>query len=258
MKKYSELFDENLESANNEKYRKSVKCVKRYYGQFGLIRLDYNEGNNSYTIINLRLPLSQKIEQYLTTHICFCIKKFIANYKSILVVGLGNRHISSDNLGANAIRYITPKLKGKINVVTLSTGVTSQTGISAFDIIKNIVSSHKIDCVILVDALCASAPNRLTTSYQIHNAGISPGSGVDNDQKTISKQTLGVDVISIGVPLVMYAYSFGEEKYGNMIVTIKDIDIVSKKIARIVGNAINMALHHIDYNHSLSLNQNIF
>ena len=39
---------------------------------------------------------------------------------------------------------------------------------------------------------------------------------------------------------------------------IKDIDIVSKQIARIVGNAINMAIHHIDYNHSLSLNQNIF
>lgn len=258
MNTISELFDENIGLENSKFYRPGVYNTKKYYGKFGLNKMSYKEGDNEYIIINSPIPLLNESEKYLTNHISLCLKKLIGAFKNFLVVGLGNRHISSDSLGCNAIRYVCATTKGKIKVCSISTSVTSLTGISAYDIIYSLVNSKGIDCVILVDSLCASSPTRLVTSYQIHNAGISPGSGVDNNQKNISKESIGVEVITIGVPLVMYASALGKTQYPNMIVTVKDIDIVCKHIARIVGNAINMAVHHIDYDHSNELNKNIF
>ncbi|MGG5833319.1 GPR endopeptidase, partial [Bacillus pumilus] len=45
-----------------------------------------------------------------------------------------------------------------------------------------------------------SAVERVNTTIQISDTGIHPGSGVGNKRKELSKETLGIPVIAIGVP----------------------------------------------------------
>lgn len=127
----------------------------------------------------------------------------------ILVVGLGNRHISSDSLGA--------KVVGKINitidncelpkVMAISPSVMGLTGIETVDIVEGVVLKTKATHLIIIDSLCASSPSRLGKSIQITNTGICPGGGVGNKRKCIDKN-IAPHIFSIGVPLLIYASTF--------------------------------------------------
>ena len=59
--------------------------------------------------------------------------------------------------------------------------------------------------VIVIDALAAGDLERLCSSIQISDAGLTPGSGVGNHRKALDRTSLGVPVVSIGVPTVVDA-----------------------------------------------------
>ena len=82
-----------------------------------------------------------------------------------------------------------------------------ETGIETSDLIKEIVNTVCPNFVIVIDALAASSVERVNKTIQISNSGINPGSGIGNKRKEISKDTLGVPVIAIGVPTVVDAAS---------------------------------------------------
>ncbi len=255
MGRSSELFDERLQESGRsmkECTTSADKCRK-----FGLKVSCYEDSGYHYCIIDSKVPIIESHEKYLCEKIASHLVSFIGCAKNILVVGLGNRHISSDSLGSNAVKYIVPK-HGRRGVAAITTSVRALTGVAAYDFVHALVDRLDIDLVIMVDSLCANNPNRLCASYQIHDEGIVPGGGVDNDQKTICSRTIGVPVIVIGVPMVVYASAFGVKDYPDMIMTPKDIDILSNKISRIVGNSINMATHHMTYETSRRYNENIF
>lgn len=238
-----------------KKSSKDTATTKNY--NFNITSYSFEDNDNQYDIIDSPIPLNNKHESMLTRLISKTLDRYILGFNNILVVGLGNRHLSSDSLGANAIRFIVPS-KNEVRVSAITTSVNALTGIGAYEIIKSLVELNKYDCVVLIDSLSSSIPQRLCKSYQIHTAGISPGSGVDNDQKTISSKSLGIPVITVGVPMVIYLGAFGVKKYKNMVVTTKDIDLISKQISRIVGHAINMSVGHMTYDMSKELNANIF
>lgn len=136
----------------------------------------------------------------------------------ILVVGLGNRYVTPDALGPKVVskvlvtRHITSTLPEQIDsyasvrpVSAISPGVMGITGIETGEIIKGIVDSIKPDLVIAVDALAARRSNRINSTIQMSDTGVTPGSGVGNRRMAIDEQTLGIPVIAIGVPTVVDA-----------------------------------------------------
>ncbi len=132
----------------------------------------------------------------------------------ILVAGLGNRFITADSLGPRTADKIhaTRHAKGTIpaieslgcsEVSVIHTGVLGQTGIESGELIKGTVKKVAPHLVIAIDALAARSPARLATTVQLSDTGISPGAGIGNRRKEISRATVGCPVISLGVPTIV-------------------------------------------------------
>jgi spore protease len=190
----------------------------------------------------------------------------IENEKSILVVGLGNSDVTADALGPYTIdnlcitrhiireygkkAYQNPKVN---SISALIPGVMAKTGMETAEIIKGVINETKPNIVIVVDALAARNTKRLNRTIQITDTGIHPGSGVGNHRKAITKGTMGVPVIAIGIPMVVDARTIVSDALGdldipidnqlsNMYVTPKNIDETTKRLSFTVSEAINIAL----------------
>lgn len=96
------------------------------------------------------------------------------------------------------------------------------TGIETSDVIYGIIEKTNPDFVIAIDALAARSIERVNSTIQISDTGIHPGSGVGNKRKELSKDTLGIPVIAIGVPTVVDAVS----------ITSDTIDFILKHFGR--------------------------
>lgn len=195
------------------------------------------------------------------------IRRIIPAEGSVLVAGLGNIKITPDALGPKcasmifATRHITGELlkaTGLSNLRSVSafaTGVMGETGAEAGEMIRGVVKTLKPDFVITVDALAARSVSRLGSTIQMCNTGIVPGSGVGNARQEISERTVGVPVISIGVPTVVDAATLIadcagadadeemiSEQTGGMMVTPREVDLMIERAAKLTSLAINCAL----------------
>jgi spore protease len=149
----------------------------------------------------------------------------LANLKddsSILIVGLGNWNVTPDALGPKVAEkvlvtrhmteYVPEQLEeGVRSVCALSPGVLGITGIETSEIILGVVNRIKPDLVIAIDALASRKLERVNSTIQIADTGINPGSGVGNNRKELSKDSLGVSVIAIGVPTVVDAATMAND-----------------------------------------------
>lgn len=185
--------------------------------------------------------------------------------KSVLVVGLGNRDVTPDALGPETVgnllitRHVIKEYgkmalgKEKVHLVSgIVPGVMAQTGMETFEIIKGIVEETKPDLVVAVDALAARSSKRLNRTIQISDTGIHPGSGVGNHRNSLTKETLGVPIVAIGVPTVVDAATIIYDATGDrdaispnlngMFVTPKDIDETIKRLSYTISEALNIAL----------------
>ena len=200
--------------------------------------------------------------------------------QSILVVGLGNRDVTADALGPGVVdnlfvtRHIVREYgkavydKERMNLVSgIVPGVMAATGMEAAEIVRGVVEQTEPDLVIVVDALAARSTKRLNRTIQITDTGIQPGSGVGNHRNALTKESLGVPVIAIGVPTVVDAATIvgdaiekleqeteSQERMirpdrirtmselNNMYVTGKNIDEVIKRLSFTISEALNIAL----------------
>lgn len=196
--------------------------------------------------------------------------------QSILIIGLGNRNVTPDALGPLVVEHLDitrhlVKEYGKYAlggeadrlVSAVVPGVMGQTGMETVEIVRGIVEETEPDFVIAIDALAARSVRRLNRTIQIANTGIAPGSGVGNHRNAITKETVGVPVIAIGVPTVVDAATIvgdsieeyvakcrdegmRENKehlippylYG-MFVTPKDIDETMERTSYTISEALN-------------------
>ncbi|MBR5191011.1 MAG: GPR endopeptidase, partial [Clostridia bacterium] len=143
-------------------------------------------------------------------------------------------------------------IKNMKSVASVSTGVLGQTGIESAEYIKGIVNLINPDAVIVIDALASRRLARLGKTVQLTDTGITPGSGVGNYRKTIDKSTLGIPVISMGVPTVVDGNTIVNDLIGNknnidisaenMMVTPREIDTIITRAARLLSLSINCAL----------------
>ncbi len=173
---------------------------------------------------------------------------------SVLVAGLGNENICSDSLGPKSLRYIPAtahlsghrdfKELGMRKVFVLETGVTGKTGMESRDRISCIAGYIHACSVIAIDSLACAETDRLCTTIQITDTGISPGSGVGNDREALNRDTVGVPVIAIGVPTVIDLDSMtGAETQSGLMVTPRNIDIETGRLAEVIGTAVSCALN---------------
>ena len=141
------------------------------------------------------------------------IKKNISDQDSCLVLGLGNRFSTADSLGPITLDRImvtrhlfvlgTNVKEGMREVSAISPGVMANTGIETYDIINSLIDRVKPKFLVVIDALASSSIDRINKTIQITDTGIHPGSGIGNNRKEISYDTVGIPVIAIGVPTVV-------------------------------------------------------
>lgn len=140
----------------------------------------------------------------------------------VLVVGLGNWNVTPDALGPRVVsnivvtrhlkEYAPQQFGDEIRSVSaISPGVLGITGIETAEILKGVVDRIKPDLIITIDALASRRLERLSTTIQISNTGISPGSGIGNRRLSITEQSLGIPVIAIGVPTVVDAVTIAND-----------------------------------------------
>lgn len=209
----------------------------------------------------------------------------------VLVVGLGNWNATPDALGPRVVdgvlvsrhlkEFVPEDMKGSLRgVAAIAPGVLGLTGIETGEIVRGVIDRIKPAAVICIDALAARSIDRIATTVQIADSGVSPGSGVGNTRTGLNRQTLGLPVYALGVPTVVHAvtiaydtldlvsrqlknqhlaYGFLAEmdpalkrslvqqvlnpSVGDLVVTPKEIDILIKDISRVVAGGINRALH---------------
>lgn len=180
--------------------------------------------------------LSEGDEDYhrpITEAIFGQLRELLKGKESILVAGLGNREITPDALGPFVVDnlYITRHLiKEKIisykkSISAFVPGVMAQTGIETVELIRTVANEVKPDVLLVIDALAARSANRLNTTIQISDTGIVPGSGVGNHRNAITKQTMHIPVIAIGVPTVISVPAILYEAMETMGELFKDLPI---------------------------------
>ena len=203
--------------------------------------------------------------------------------RAVLVTGLGNRSVTPDSLGPRTVervlvtRHMEGCLPGGVasrmaSVCAAAPGVLGVTGMETAEVLGGMVRHVQPDAVIAVDALAARDSRRICSTIQVADTGITPGSGVGNHRKALTRETLGVPVIAVGVPMVVYASTIArdavgylseadgasqadEEKLmacvervvtarlGEMIVTPREVDALVERMAGVVAAGINLALH---------------
>ena len=187
---------------------------------------------------------SQKIKTIITKELKKLLKAININDQSTcLIIGLGNEKSTPDAVGPLSISkvlvtnhlYIYNELEeGFRRTYAISPGVMGETGIETSDLIKGIVDKVKPDFIIIIDALASSSIERVNKTIQMTDAGINPGSGVGNKRKEISKDTLNLPVIAIGVPTVVDAASIVNDTinymYKNYAYTKQNINNPASKL----------------------------
>ena len=232
----------------------------------------------------------QKAAETLSNELKSVIDIHIDKQGEVLVVGLGNIYVTPDSLGPKVIneievtRHIINYLpqygeEGSRMVSAITPGVLGTTGIETVEILKGIVDNINPKLVIVIDALASRSIERISSTVQLSDTGIVPGAGVGNTRSEISKNTLGIPVVAIGIPTVVetavlvndcldlfiqklqdeaksndYLNQLKEEdnyqeikevllpKDYNLIVTPKEIDDLIENMTEIVATGINQSL----------------
>ncbi|MBP3487557.1 MAG: GPR endopeptidase [Roseburia sp.] len=192
------------------------------------------------------LTMDEEDEDYhreISVQLAEVIKKLVPLEKedvSVLVVGLGNREVTPDALGPRVAdnlfitRHII-KEYGKYafgedtvnRISSIVPGVMAQTGMETQEIIRGVIKETKPDLVVAVDALAARSTKRLNRTIQVTDTGINPGSGVGNHRHGLNEKTLGVPVISIGIPTVVDAATIVNDTMYNLVTALTQSEAFS-------------------------------
>lgn len=184
---------------------------------------------------NMAVP-DEDYHEEISKELAKFLEKFVKEKEeySVLVVGLGNRQVTPDALGPyvvdnlNITRHIVREYgkyamgEDSVNLVSaIVPGVMAQTGMETMEIIKGVVEETEPDMIIAVDALAARSSRRLNRTIQIADTGINPGSGVGNHRNAITRETVGIPVIAIGVPTVVDAATIVNVTMENLIAALE-------------------------------------
>lgn len=166
------------------------------------------------------------IENTLIKELKLVLKDYnIQKEDLVLIIGLGNSLSTPDSLGPKTLENIlvTSYLYnlGEVdqsyqNTAIFKPEVTGTTGIETSTIIKSLIEKTNTKLVIFIDALAASSLDHLNKVIQVTTKGISPGSGVGNNREELTRNTLNIPVIAIGVPTIVEAATIVKDTLINL------------------------------------------
>jgi len=260
---YTDLTLERIENNNtnislNISKKKGIKVTKIYVDEKDSKIINKSVGN--YTTIEFKDITDSNNKENISKVLCKELNEYIdlSNNDLVLIIGLGNIDSTPDSLGPKVVDnilitnhiYELGLLDDKYNrVCAIKPSVYAKTGIETSTIIKSIVKSIKPNLIILIDSLASSSLNRLNKTIEITDTGISPGSGIGNNRGLINKESLGVDIIAIGVPTVVSANTLVYEltnskkvKDNDLVVTPTEIDFLIECLSKVISNSINKCL----------------
>lgn len=151
--------------------------------------------------------LSRAENERLKNALCELILDMLPPFKKILILGLGNRYMRADAIGSLSAEGAKQRLKGD-GVFCLTPATKEQSGADAAILARGVLKETGAEAVIAIDALAAKDKDRLFRAIEIADTGICPGSGVGRHALAVSEETVGVRVLSLGVPTVMRAATF--------------------------------------------------
>ncbi|HBQ64911.1 MAG TPA: GPR endopeptidase [Clostridiales bacterium] len=206
-----------------------------------------NTGKPMGSYITVECPGLHRLDKQTHEKVCSIVARELASLLKIkqngtvLVAGLGNWNVTPDALGPKVtstmlvtrhlLQYLPQDIASGIRPVSaISPGVLGITGIETGEIIKGVVDKTLPDAVILVDALASRRIDRIGATIQLADTGIAPGSGVGNKRMELSRQSLGIPVVAIGVPTVVDAATMANDI----------IDIVAEALHQQAGGDQNL------------------
>jgi len=193
------------------------------------------------------------------------LRPMVPEEGTVLVAGLGNRQMTPDALGPLVCEHLlVTRHLGKVlpmlrPVAALAAGVLGSTGVEAAEWVRGAAARINPAAVILIDALAARDLGRLCNTMQLSDAGLIPGSGVGNHRMALNRDSLGVPVLSLGVPTVVDAATVARDiltesgreegepyclkgRGANFFVTPDSIDSKVALLGKALGYGISLAL----------------
>lgn len=225
-----------------------------------------------WTLTHPRLPMLEPAERMgIAKEVSQMLRLLLPPKGSVLVLGLGNRHMTADALGDRVVSgiLVTRHLQDRHmrSVCAMAPGVLGITGVETAELALGLTQKLKPAAVLVIDALAAMETNHICTTIQLTDTGISPGSGVGNHRQGINAEWLQVPVIAIGIPMVVYASTIvrdalrgilatqssedaartmasqlADGAIGDFVVTPRSIDELVQGLADVLALAINAAL----------------
>lgn len=231
MKKYYTRSDLAIESLAYATQDKDYKHSEKHDGNITIESFEILQTSDLYPheigqYVEISFPDYQdinKISKHFEKQLSTFIKEMTDTIDPlILFIGLGNETLTSDAIGPRTLKHIRATHHYPLderhqsqyyNTMCLAPGVMAHTGMETADIVQCLVSEFHPDLVIALDALCAQSYEKICHVIQMNNVGIYPGSGIGNHRKSITKSTMGVPIIAIGVPTVIHVSSLVSDVY---------------------------------------------
>lgn len=202
-------------------------------------------------------PLDQLVDG---EPVCACLSEQLNLYlssfpgKRLCICGIGNRDLTSDSLGPKATQLISPQLYEALplrcNFEKIAVVCPSVSGITNLDTettIAAIVSAMEADCVLTIDACACSDIEDLCSNIQLADTGMRSFQRASSLQET----TVGVPVISIGVPTAIQASRLPADNHAvptRLVLTPTHVEEAIKVGAFIITCAILQAAYpELDY-----------
>lgn len=231
MKKYYTRSDLAIESLANAIKDKDYKHEEKQDGDIVIETFEILQTSDLYPheigqYVEISFPDYQNlstIENHFESKLTDFIKQATSQLDPlILVVGLGNETLTSDAIGPRTLKHIRATHHYPLSerhhsqyydTICMAPGVMAHTGMETADIVHCLVEEYQPDVVIVFDALCAQSYEKICRVIQMNNVGIYPGSGIGNHRKSITKTSMGVPIIAIGVPTVIHVSSLVSDVY---------------------------------------------
>lgn len=201
------------------------------------------------------------------------LRELLPQEGTALVVGLGNRAMTPDAVGPQALdhllvtrhllRAMPEQFSGLRPVAAVRTGVLATTGLESAELVRGAAETVRPDFIVAVDALAARRMARVCATVQVSDTGIAPGSGVGNRRMALNEESLGVPVFAVGIPTVVDGATLAADLMEEagvpeldpealrgrgqpLMVTPQDIDARVRDLSKVVGYALNWALQGLD------------
>lgn len=217
------------------------RCPKKEAGE-GVFHTEKKERHYVLTEVRIALPvaaqrLGRPVGEYATLQfdplpfvgreaereiengiVALLRKRIPSKVQRLLVVGLGNRRMTVDSIGPRVAEGITATAalkeawsQGHFSppsrlISVFCPDVYGETGMETAGLVKAAVSLTHAQAVLAIDAMATANPSHLLRAIEMTDTGTVPGAGIGNRRLPLSRQTVGVPVVAIGIPTMMRAH----------------------------------------------------